>query len=172
VPAVAAVTLTLTVQVPGVPEGMLRLLRLTDAAPAVAPTVPVQVVVALGVAATTRFPGVVGNVSENATPVRATVFTVGFVRVKVMVEVPFTGMVLGEKALLIEGGATTSNALLVPLIPVACPGLPVAESVTELSPVVIVRPAVPTPLLNVTLTGEPTSVPADTVIVAWSPSPL
>jgi hypothetical protein len=96
----------------------------------------------------------------------------GFVIVKLKLVVLPTGIVAAPNDLLIEGGPITVNALLVPLIPDACPGLPVAVSVTELSPVVIVRLAVPTPLLNVTLTGEPTSVPADTVIVAWSPSPL
>ena len=106
-PAVAAVTLTVTVQVPGVPLGMLRPLKLTEPAPAVAPTVPVQVVVAPGVPATRRFPGVVGNMSENATPVRATVFTVGFVSVKVIVEVPLTVILAGENALLIVGGDAT-----------------------------------------------------------------
>jgi hypothetical protein len=99
--------LTLTAQVPGDPLGILRPLKLTDPAPAVAPTVPVQVVVAFGVDATTRFPGVVGNVSENATPVRATVLPVGFVSVKVIVEVLLVGMLAGEKALLIAGGART-----------------------------------------------------------------
>jgi len=47
-----------------------------------------------------------GKVSVNPTPVSATVFAAGFVMVKVNVELFPTG---AEKALLIDGGATTVN---------------------------------------------------------------
>ena len=55
---------------------------------------PVQVVLADGVAATCT---PVGRVSEKAAPVSAE--ELGLVRVKVSVEVPFSNIALGEKAL-------------------------------------------------------------------------
>ena len=72
----------------------------------------------------------VGNVSLNATPVRAAVLAAGLVMVKVRVEVPFSAMVLGEKALLIVGGTSTAN--------VAAAVAPVPPLVEVTFPVVLV----------------------------------
>src|SRR5215471_20097136 len=49
----------------------------------------------------------VGNVSVNATPLRATALAAGLVIVKVNEVVAFNAMVAGLNALAIEGGATT-----------------------------------------------------------------
>lgn len=84
--------------------GMLPPLRLTDAAPALAVGVPLQVFVRPGVELTTK-PG--GKVSLNATPVAVTVFPVGLAIVKVSVVLPFSTIDPVPKALAIEGGATT-----------------------------------------------------------------
>lgn len=62
-----------------------------------------QVVLTEGVAATCR---PAGKLSVNVTPVRSTVL-LGFVKVKVRVEVSLNGMLVGEKSLLMVGGATT-----------------------------------------------------------------
>ena len=89
-PVVGAVTATEIVQV--VPAGVLMVppLRLMVFEAAVAPvTEPPQVLVSAGVPATTRSDG---NVSLKATPASATVLPVGFVSVKVNVEVPLIGM--------------------------------------------------------------------------------
>jgi hypothetical protein len=60
----------------------------------------------------------VGNVSVNATPVRATAFAAGFVMVKVREVVAFRAMPVGLKTLAIEGGATTLTlADAVPPVP-------------------------------------------------------
>ena len=70
-----------------------------------------------------------GSVSEKATPVSATAFAAGLVKVKVSVETPFTAMIVGLKALAMEGGATTSmEADAVP---------PVPPSVEVIAPVVL-----------------------------------
>src|ERR1700722_16192496 len=108
---------------------MVPPLKLTDPAPAPVPVPPQLSATPVG-EATTRAPGVVGNVSENATFVRAVVLTAGFVRVKVMVEVPFTGMLAGEKALLIVGGFFPDSVCVAEAVP-ADPfsvGLPATES--------------------------------------------
>ncbi len=79
-------------------------LRLIEVLHAVGVNVPpLHVLLAFGVAATCRPPG---KVSLTATPLKA-VPVLGLVMVKVRVEVPPTEVVVGEKALLILGGATT-----------------------------------------------------------------
>jgi hypothetical protein len=60
----------------------------------------------------------VGSVSVKATPVSATAFAAGFVIVKVSEVVAFKAMLLGLKALAIDGGATTLiKAEAVPPLP-------------------------------------------------------
>src|SRR5580658_4777875 len=83
--------------------------------PAVAVTVPPQLLISpLGVP--TSRP--VGRVSVNATPFSTTVLAAGSPRVKVSVVVPFTAIVVGLNALVIEGGATTVRlAEAVPPVP-------------------------------------------------------
>jgi hypothetical protein len=50
-----------------------------------------------------------GKVSVNATPVNVTALPTGFVRVNVKTEVTPAAMEVGEKALLMVGGAITLN---------------------------------------------------------------
>jgi hypothetical protein len=89
--------------------------------------VPQPLVLALGVAATTMAPGIVGKVSEKATPFKV-VDGFGLVRVKVkVVAVPIaTG--LGAKLLLIVGGATDMTVS----VDVAATPAPVLAVVTVL----------------------------------------
>ncbi len=80
--------------------------------PAVAVTVPPQVLLTLGVLATTSValpaPPLTGSVSLKVTPLRSAVALVfGLLIVKVTVLVPFFGMLVGLNALLIVGGPTT-----------------------------------------------------------------
>ncbi len=84
--------------------------KLRPSAPAVAVTVPPQLVVVAGVAATTTF---TGNVSLNDRFVSALAPTAVFAMVTVRVEVPPTEIGLGENALLMVtfGAATVSVAL-------------------------------------------------------------
>src|SRR6266853_1481650 len=78
--------------------------RLMVLLPAVAVIVPLpQEPVTLGVAATTR---PAGKLSVNATPLRA-LAVFGLVMVKLSVLLAFNAMLVGLKALLIVGGATT-----------------------------------------------------------------
>src|SRR5215471_1685695 len=87
--------------------------RLMTPVPAVAVTVPLQVLLTFGVLDTTSValpePLLNGSVSLKATPVRSPAAVVfGLLMVKVSVEVPFKGMLTeGLNALLIVGGATT-----------------------------------------------------------------
>src|SRR5579864_4357192 len=89
--------------------------------PAVAVTVPPQVLLTPGVAATTNVPVAEGSVSLNATPVRSPLAGVpglfGLLMVKVTVVVPFSGMLPAPNALLIVGGATTVTVALAVLLP-------------------------------------------------------
>lgn len=103
-PTAAEVTLTFTVQfVPWVTVPPEKL-RLVSPGPGEGENAPAgQVVPALGVDATCK---PAGKLSVNATPVRSTV-ALGFVTVKVIVEVPFSEMLVGEKSLLMVGGDTT-----------------------------------------------------------------
>ncbi len=60
----------------------------------------------------------VGNVSVNATPVKATAFVAGFVIVNVSEVVAFSGIVLGLNTFAIDGGASTLTlADAVPPVP-------------------------------------------------------
>src|SRR5215471_4482597 len=78
----------------------------------------------------------VGNVSVNATPARATVLAAGLVMVKVSDVVAFNEIVVGLKALAIDGAATT--------VRFAVAVLPVPPLVELTLPVVLVyAPAVP-----------------------------
>src|SRR6266852_3631543 len=101
-PEVVGVTSTLTAH--ELLAEIVPPLRLIEVLPAVGVNVPpLHVLLAFGVAATCRPPG---KVSLTATPLKA-VPVLGLVMVKVRVEVPPTEVVVGEKALLILGGATT-----------------------------------------------------------------
>jgi len=116
VPGIEAVTSTVTVHVPKAaidpPPNDI------EPAPATAVTVPAQSVVAFVVPATTIDPGVVGNVSLNATPVNS-VPVFGFVIVNVSVETPPSLIGSGAKFFVIVGAriATTSVSSLALLFP-------------------------------------------------------
>ena len=100
----AAVPVMLTTTVQELAAAIDPPLELIEVPPAVAEVVPPQELVSpLGVA--TISPA--GSASEKATPVSASVFAAGFVIVKVRVEVPLSGMDVGENALAMLGGATT-----------------------------------------------------------------
>jgi hypothetical protein len=101
VPEVVPLTSTLIVHWPL--AARVPLARLIVLVPATAVTVPPHTPTTLGAAATCT---PAGNGSLKATPLSA-VEVFGLLRVKVMVEVPFTPIVVGENALLMVGGATT-----------------------------------------------------------------
>src|SRR5215831_20223166 len=111
--------------------------------PAVAVTVPPQVLLTPGVAATTNValpaPLLTGSVSLNATPVRSPLAGVaglfGLLMVKVTVVVPFSGMLPAPNAFAIVGGATTViEALAVALFP---PSVELTCTLLFLSPAVV-----------------------------------
>jgi hypothetical protein len=103
-PLLVAVTFTETAQL--LLTGIDPPLRLIVVAAAGAVNVPPQVLVAPGVLATC-IPA--GKASLTATPVRVTVLAAGLVMVRVRVEVPFTLMGSGAKALVIVGAALTAK---------------------------------------------------------------
>jgi hypothetical protein len=125
-PAVPA-TVTDNVQVPGlppVPAGIVPLDRETEEPLGL--KVPPQVFVTVG-DADTATPA--GNGSENATPVKATEFVAGLLRVKLRVLLAPRVMVVGVKALVIVAGAATISVA-------ACVGLtPVPPLVEEIKTV-------------------------------------
>jgi hypothetical protein len=83
-----------------------------------------------------------GNVSVKATPVSATAFAAGFVIVNVSEVVAFKAMLLGLKALAIDGGATT-------LIEAeAVPPAPPSVEVTALVVLFCVPAAIPVTLME------------------------
>jgi len=100
-PEVVGVTFTLTAH--ELLAAIVPPLRLIEVLPAVAVNVPPQPSLAFGVAATCRPDG---KLSVTATPLNA-VELFGLVMVNVMVDVPPTEVLVGEKALLILGGAST-----------------------------------------------------------------
>src|SRR6185437_15154950 len=101
VPVVVAWILSETVHDP--PAGMLPFVRLAEDAPAVAVAVPPQVLLRLGVGATTR---PAGKLSVNASPVAAApVF--GFWMVKVSEVTPFSGICAAPNALAMVTGEAT-----------------------------------------------------------------
>jgi hypothetical protein len=108
-------TATLTVQVvPGVAIDPPA--RLKDPTPAFAVTVPpAQLVLALGGVATV-IPA--GNVSLTAIPLIVPVLVPGLVIVRVTVDVPFSGMVVGLKDFVIVGGAVTVSVAVLEATPV------------------------------------------------------
>jgi hypothetical protein len=112
-PGVELVTLAVMVQL--LPVLMVPPLRLKLLEPMVAPVkVAPEHVVAPAV--DNVMPD--GKVSLTATPASATVLAAGLVMVMVMVEVPFTGMLVEPKALVMVGGATTvKTALAVKPVP-------------------------------------------------------
>src|ERR1700674_7898 len=92
--------------------------RLIVPVPAMAVTVPLHVLLTLGVLDTTRIPVTLGSVSLNATPVRSpAAVRFGLLMVKVRVEVEFSAIPkAGLNALLMVGGATTVMVAL-PVLP-------------------------------------------------------
>src|SRR5713101_753853 len=110
-PEVVGVTFTLTAhELLAVIPPPLKLMVVSPAAGA---NVPPHVLLEPGTAATCR-PS--GKVSLTATPLKA-VPVLGLVMVKVRVEVPPTEVLVGEKALLMLGGATTVT-LAIAVLPV------------------------------------------------------
>ncbi len=99
---------------------------------AVVVTVPPQIVAEA--LATVR---PVGRVSVNATPVRATVFAAGLVIVKVNDVVAFCAMLVGLKALAIDGGATTFRVAVLLVAPVPPSVELTAPVVLALAPAVV-----------------------------------
>jgi hypothetical protein len=94
---------------------MLPPVRLIEVELAAAVTVPPQELLTPGVDATCS-PLV--SVSLNAIPVSALVLLAGLVMVKVVVVVPFSGMLAAPNALLIVGGATTLSVAVLLATPV------------------------------------------------------
>src|SRR5215472_15324327 len=92
--------------------------------PAVAVTVPPQVLLTPGVAATTSVPLpaplLTGSVSLNATPLRSPLAGVaglfGLLMVKVTVVVPFSGMLPAPNAVEMVGGPTTVSVAVAGLL--------------------------------------------------------
>ncbi len=116
-PLPATVPVTFTLKVHDALWATLAPDRLITPVPAVAVTVPPQVLVTLGVPETTSValptPPLTGSVSLKATPVRSpTAVVLGLVMVKVRVLSVFKGTLVGLKALLIVGGATTVSEVL------------------------------------------------------------
>jgi hypothetical protein len=107
------VGVTFTVRAHELPE-IVPPVRLMEVLFAAAVNVPPQLLVAPGVAATCRPDG---KVSVTATPLNA-VELFGLVMVKVRVEVPLTATLVGEKALLMLGGATTVSVAVLLAAPV------------------------------------------------------
>jgi len=126
--------------------------------PATAVAVPPQVLLKpLGEA--TVSPG--GSGSEKETPSAATV-VFGFVMVKVKVEVPLSGIVVGLNALLIDGGATTVR-LALDVLPVP----PFVEvTVTELLLTPAVVPVTLTVIVHVMPNVAPDRLTVDEPAVA------
>src|SRR5215471_18056454 len=152
--------------------------RLITPVPAVAVTVPPQVLLTFGVLDTTSValpgPPLTGSVSLKATPVRSAAAVVfGLLMVKVSVEVPFNGMLVGLNALLIVGGATTVieafEVLPVPaLVEVACTLLFLTPAVVPWTSTETVQLAPGARLTPVRLTDEepptPVAVPPQVLV--------
>ena len=119
------------------PPGIEPFARLTEPAPPPAVRVPLQVLLALGFAATTR---PFGNVSVKATPLSARLALL-FVMLNVSVVVPFNGIELAVKLLVMDGAEPTvrlADAVLPvpPLVDVTAPGGIVCSS-PKLAPVTV-----------------------------------
>ena len=154
--------------------------RLITPLPAVAVTVPAQVLLTLGVLATTSValpgPPLTGSVSLNATPVRSPLLGVpglfGLLIVKVMVLVPFLGMLVGLKALLMVAGATTVTvAVAAVLVP---PSVELTVTLLSLSPAVVPCTFTETAhdALETTVPPDRLTVPEPAVAVAVPPQVL
>jgi hypothetical protein len=122
-PPVDAVTFTEIVQLPL--AATVPLERLTEEDAAVAVTVPPQVLDTPGVVATAN---PAGRVSEKEIPVEGTAF--GFVMVKARLVLPFSGIEVAPKDLLMVGGISTVSVAVLEV-------LPVPPSFEEIVPVVL-----------------------------------
>ena len=97
----------------------------------------------MGVLATTRValpgPPLTGNVSLKETPVRSPLAGVagllGLLMVKVIVAVPFSGMLPAPNALLMVGGATTVTVAVAAVL--APPSVELTVTLLSLSPAVV-----------------------------------
>ena len=130
-PEVVGVTFTLTAH--ELLAAIVPPLKLMVVSPAAGANVPPHVLLEPGTAATCR---PAGKVSLTATPLKA-VPVLGLVMVKVRVEVPPTEVVVGEKALLILGGATTVSVTVLLLEPVPPSVEVTAPVVLDLVPAVL-----------------------------------
>jgi len=130
-PEVVGVTFTLTAH--ELLSAILPPVKLMVVSPAPGVNVPPHVLLAPGTVATCR---PVGKGSLTATPLKA-VPVFGLVMVKVRVEVPPTAVVVGEKALLMLGGATTVSVTVLLLEPVPPSVEVTAPVVLDLVPAVL-----------------------------------
>jgi len=113
IPALVAVTLTVSVQ--ELPPGRVPPPKLRVVSPGVAFQVPLQVLpIPAGLATCNPDPGV--KLSLKLTPVKVT-DAFGFVSVRLRVETPFSGMVVGEKLLPMAGGLTTRSVAVLLVVP-------------------------------------------------------
>jgi hypothetical protein len=123
-PAVVPVTFTDNVQ--DAPAARVPPDRLTEDDPAAPVAVPPQLLVNVGVEATTR---PAGKLSLKATPVNAIAFTAVFEIVKLKLVLPLSGIVAAPKVFVMLGGvATVSLAVAV---------FPVPPFVDDTAPVVL-----------------------------------
>jgi hypothetical protein len=173
-PAVVAVTLTVTVQVPL--AAIVPPEKLSDVLPAAGAKVgePQPEVEALGVAATCN---PAGNVSVKATPVRV-VLAFGLVTVKVSVLTPPRAIGLGENALAMLGGAMTVSVAVL----LSAPAPPSSETTLvallfhapacapcTVTSTVQIAPAANMPLEKVTEFAVVPTVPLHCGVVALTP---
>ena len=140
-------------------------LKVMDVALAVGANVPPQVLVAPGVPATTR---PLGKLSTTPTPARAAVLAAGFVMLMVRTELVLTETLVGAKALVMVGGATTTNvaAAVVPVpplveltVPVVLTLFPAVDGVTVAVTVQLPPPAMDAPLRTIEVEVEAETTP-------------
>lgn len=140
-------------------------LRVIEVALAVGAKVPPQVLVAPGVPATTR---PLGKLSTTPTPVRAMVLEAGLVIAMVRTELVLTGTLVGAKALVMVGGATTTKVAeaVVPVpplveltVPVVLTLLPAVDGVTVAVTVQVPLAAMDAPLRTIDVVVEVATEP-------------
>jgi len=155
-PAVVPFTSTFTVQVPL--AAIEPPLKVSVVSPAAGVKVPVQVLLAFGVAATSS---PAGKLSVNATPVRAVV-VFGLVMVNVSVAVPPSGIVAALKDLLICTGPITVNVAVFEVAPAPLSFELIAPLVFIHTPVV--EPVTVTLKLQLLLPPVPSVPPVNEIV--------
>ena len=122
-PPTAAVTFTVTVQLPGAPPGIVPPVKENALPPAGAARTPPQVVLAFGVAAINS---PAGKLSTSGA-VRAAGVALGFSKVMVLVETPPALMITGLKLAPIVGPQNVAVMALVSIVtaPVSAKALPI-----------------------------------------------